>query len=251
VSNAGKIIKFHAHPTTIATGASAPKRRNPDTGEDEVVAVAPEGMLFFPDPNVKVFNLEMQSDLASSRAFALDLRQSIFDISREVDISSLSDKLGALTNFGLHVLYTDALDKNDTKRQLYGDALKELNRRLLVLAGYTMEASNPGKITWGEPLITNIVEEMTADEKAQNNGWIDKETLTKRYQSRYGVDYETVIANLAKQKQTDNQNNANIGAEILKRFSKGEGVEMPAVQNKQKEMMNGSQLNPISQKATR
>jgi hypothetical protein len=166
----------------------------------------------------------MSSDLASSRNFASDLRQSIFDISREIDLSSISDKLGALTNFGLHVLYTDALDKNDTKRQLYGDALKELNRRLLVLANYEGPATNPGKITWGEAMIVNVFEEMQTDELALSLKIVDLETITKRYQSRYGVDFETIQANIAKQSAADNANNADIGANILRNFTQGKGV---------------------------
>jgi hypothetical protein len=61
----------------------------------------------------------------------------------------VTDKVGALTNFGLRVLYSDALSKNATRRQLYGDALTELNRRLLILADFT----NAGSSTeWGSDL---------------------------------------------------------------------------------------------------
>ena len=134
----------------------------------------------------------------------------------------MADKLGSLTNFGLHVLYGDAIDKNSTKRELYGDAILELNRRLLVIAGYEMEASNPGKITWGEALITNVLEDMQADQLALGMGIIDKETIIKRYQTRYGVDADTVMANLANETATANAANSNIGAEILKRFSQGQ-----------------------------
>ena len=214
VSNTGKIIKFHAHPETIGTGFSVAQMQKFDAAVGSFHAI--------PNENAKVYNLEMGSDLASSRAFALDLRQSIFDISREVDISSMAEKLGSLTNFGLHVLYGDAIDKNDTKRQLYSDALKELNRRLLVIAGYEMQASDPGKITWGEALITNVLEDMQADQLALGMGIIDKQTIIARYQARYGVDAETVLANLANETATANAANANIGAQILRNFSQGQ-----------------------------
>jgi hypothetical protein len=232
VSNTGKIIKFHAHPETVGTGfqASDVKALDSAVGKFHVI----------PNADAKVYNLEMASDLASSRAFALDLRQSIFDISREVDINSIQDKLGALTNFGLRVLYTDALDKNDTKRQLYGDAIKELNRRLLVLNNWTDAASDPGKITWGEALISNPMEEMSVDEKALNMGIIDKETITKRYQSRYGVSYEDVQAALKKQQTEANAQNDNIGAAILRNFAQGRGAPQ-----------NGNNLNAQPNNNTR
>lgn len=213
-SNTGKIIKFHAHPEVIGTGFSAANMESVDSAVGTFRAITNE--------NAKVFTLEMESDLGSSLKFGEGLRQSIFDISREVDISSMKDNVGALTNFGLHVLYTDALDKNDTKRQLYGDAIKELNRRLLVMNGWEKLESDPGKITWGSPIVENVMEELQADGIALDKGIIDLETVTKRYQNRYGVDYETVQANLANQKQKKAETD-NIGADILRRrFNQGQ-----------------------------
>lgn len=213
VSNTGKIIKFHAHPETIGTGFSVKEMQKFDAAVGSFHAI--------PNPDAKVFNLEMGSDLASSRAFAGDLRQSIFDISREVDISSMSDKLGALTNFGLHVLYTDALDKNNTKRQLYGDALLELNRRLLVISGWEMMDSFPGYIQWGEAMISNVIEDMQADQLALGMGIIDKETISRKYEDRYGVDYEQIQINMAEEAARTSAASADIGATILRNFNQG------------------------------
>lgn len=227
VSNTGKIIKFHAHPQTVGTGFSVKQMEPLDGAVNTFHAI--------PNPEAKVYNLEMSSDLASSRAFALDLRQSIFDTSREVDISSMSDQLGALTNFGLQVLWSDALDKNDTKRQLYGDAFLELNRRLLVLANYTAEQSNPGDVQWGAALPVNIEEELRADKLALELGIIDKESVAIRYVSRYGKSWEDIKKAVEAEKKVENENNANIGATILRNFSQGKGI-------------NGNQ--PINQKPT-
>lgn len=232
VSNESKIIKFHASPTTIISGTTS-------TGMEK----SPDGLVVLPDKEAKAYNLEMQSDLASSRALAESLRQSIFSIAREVDISSMSDKLGALTNFGLRVLYSDALEKNDTKRQLYGDAFKELNRRLLVLNGWEGEMSRPGDVVWGEAMTINILEELQADQIALELGVIDKETIIKRYQMRYGVDYETVLANIEQEKSAANANSANIGAQILRNFN--QGVQQNPMVN------NGTQPATANQTATR
>jgi hypothetical protein len=216
VSNTGKIIKFFAHPQTIGTGFSVKQMEKLEGSVDAFYAI--------PSADAKVYNLEMNSDLASSVAFGQNLRQSIFDISREVDISSMADKLGQLTNFGLQVLWSDAIDKNNTKRQLYGDALLELNRRLLVLANYEGEQSNPGSIQWGNPLPVNIMEEMTADEKALSMGVIDKEAVANRYTERYGKSYEDIKAAIEKEQAKAKENEANIGAMILNNFKNGKGV---------------------------
>jgi hypothetical protein len=167
-------------------------------------------LLVIPDVDAKIGMLESNSDLVSSRAFANDLHKSIFDISREVDPSSVENRIGTLTNFGVRVLYTDAINKNDTKRQLYGDALLELNRRLLVLANWTGEASRPGSITWGEALPINILEEMQADEAALRMGIVDKETVAMRYFTRYGVEWETIEANMAEDEPEPIEETTNI-----------------------------------------
>jgi hypothetical protein len=227
VSNTGKIIKFYASPETIGTGFSVSQMQKLDSAVGSFHAI--------PAPDAKVYNLEMNSDLASSRAFALDLRQSIFDISREVDISSMADKLGALTNFGLQVLWSDAIDKNNTKRQLYGDAILELNRRLLVLNGMDGEASRPGTIQWGDALPINVMEEMTADKMAIELGVIDKETVAGRYFSRYGKTWEDIEKAVEEQQQKANQQNGDIGSMILKNFSQGQGANVPPMMKRQQQ----------------
>lgn len=223
-SNTSKIIKFHAHPETIGTGFSVKDMTQIDSAVGTFRAIS--------NDKAQVFNLEMQSDLSSSRAFGQDLRQSIFDISREVDLSSLKDNLGALTNFGLRVLYTDSLNKNDTKRQLYGDAFKELNRRLLVLGGWEMQDSNPGSVVWGDAMPINVLEELQADQLALDLQLVDRETVAKRYQNRYGVDYENIKENLQNEKTQANENNDNIGAMILRNFNQGRNANAePATNN--------------------
>lgn len=216
VSDIGKIIKYHASPQTVGTGFSADQLKPIEGSVNAFHAVS--------NADAKIYNLEMSSDLASSRSHALDLRQSIFDIVREVDLSSIADKLGALTNFGLRVLYGDAIDKNDTKRQLYGDALIELNRRLLVLAGYEGEESRPGQIAWGEALIVNTSEEIQTDKIALEMGIVDKETIQQRYQDRYGISWEDLQTKLAEQATAANENNSNIGAFIMRNFNRGGGA---------------------------
>jgi hypothetical protein len=229
VSNTGIIIKNHAHPSTFIFGISPKQLQDGrlDGAVGTIYAIA--------DKEAKASNLEMQSDLASSRAFALDLRQSLFDISREIDISSMADKIGQLTNFGLQVLWSDAIDKNDTKRQLYGDALLELNRRLLVLGGWGMEATNPGSIQWGSALPINIAEEMASDKLALELGIIDKKTVGEKWFTRYGKKWEDIEKALEEEQSKANEGNANIGAMLLNNFSKGQG-EMPL--NMQKQNMN-------------
>lgn len=187
VSNISKIVKYYAHPQTVGIGFSV------DTLKNNRVETSVGSFTAIPNPEASVANLEMSSDLASSRALSLDLRRSLFDIGREVDLSSMADRLGALTNFGLKVLYSDALDKNDTKRQLYGAALNEVNRRLLILAGMKPVEM---EVAWGNALVEDVGEEMNVDNLAIKMGIIDRQTVAERWQTRYGVDWETIQTRL-------------------------------------------------------
>jgi hypothetical protein len=146
-------------------------------------------------------------------------------------------------------LYTDALDKTDLQRQLYGDNLKELNRRLLVLNNWTGDQSNPGKITWGEPLIVNVKEEIEADTLAKDLGVVSQKTLINRYQSRYGVSYEDVIKQLAEEKGKQPPPAPVIGQNTDLPFSGIKGIDL--VPNSQgMSTMDTSTIKQMNQKAT-
>jgi hypothetical protein len=146
-------------------------------------------------------------------------------------------------------LWSDAIDKNDTKRQLYGDALLELNRRLLVLGGWGMEASNPGSIQWGSALPINIAEEMAADKLALELGIIDKQSVAERYFSRYGREWDDIEAALEEEQKKANEGNNNIGSMILKNFGQGQGVDIN-MQQKAKQMMGENGNNTAASKPT-
>jgi len=169
-SNIAKIIRLHAHPQIWGRNIS---------GNLEQVELGPDKVIKVQGDTAGLFNLEMSSDLGSSRTFFTDLRQSLFDVAREIDITSITDRIGSLTNFGLRVLNSDALAKNDTKRQLMGDALLELNRRLLVIGGYTDERSRPGQIIWHDPLPVDEISRLSAQQIELSMGTVSKQTIAE------------------------------------------------------------------------
>jgi hypothetical protein len=204
-SNIGKIIRYHAHPKTVGTGLTKANLEKVAMGADDMFLVSNE--------NARIFNLEMQSDLASSRSFSADIQRQLDNISRTVDTSSLADKVGALTNFGLRVLYSDALAKNNVKRLLYGELLLELVRRLLVLAGYEGPASDPGVIEWGEALPANQKEAADMVLADYREGIIPLETA----QRKRGYDPEQEGPKL----QAEQAAKKNAGALLLADFMAG------------------------------
>lgn len=155
-SNLNKILRYHAHPL----------RYGIDLGKPDKESLGPDQMLLFSSAQKfnqqvgggKLGNLEMQSDLVGAMGYLSLLIRTIFNNTRTVDISSITEKLGQLTNFQVEVIYQDALDKLATKRELYGDALLELNRRLLVIGDF--KDADPGVIVWPEVLPIDETEEV-------------------------------------------------------------------------------------------
>lgn len=200
-SNISKIIRYHGHPKTWGRGAGL--GTNTSWGADEIVML--------PGENGTLQNLEMQSDLASSREFRNDLKAALFDISRTVDLSSMKDKVGQLTNFGLKVLYNDALDKLSTKQNLFGEALLETVHRLLVIGG---RPGDPGQIKWSDSLPYNQTEQDDQDGFDLDRALASKETISVRR----GYDYEQEQERIDQEKQAED----NIGSALLKAFGRGE-----------------------------
>lgn len=201
-SNISKIIRYHAHPKTWGRGGSLGDTRS--WGADELVMLSGDSAM--------LANLEMQSDLASSMAFLRELRQSMFDISRTVDITSMSDKIGALTNFGLRVLFMDTIAKNSSKRELYGEALTEINHRLLELAGYTN--TNGGTVVFEETLPSDETEQVARDQFEIDNKLASRETVA----TRRGYNWEDERARIEDEASMED----NIGGALLRAFNNGQ-----------------------------
>jgi len=201
-SNTAKIIKYHAYPKTWARGFS--NTTKVQWGVDDMVTTS--------DPNALIQNLEMQSDLSSSLNFIRYLRQALFDVSRAVDIDSMADKLGTLTNFGLRVLYQDALSKLEEKRGLYGEAIVEINHRLLALAG--APDTDGGEVAWPDVMPVNETETSMAIRSDLELGLVSKQTAS----GLRGYTWEDEEERIASEKAAGD----NIGAALLRAFGQGE-----------------------------
>jgi hypothetical protein len=208
-SNVSKIIRYHAHPKTW--GRMFGSSNNQSWGADEMVIGQSE--------HSHLQNLEMQSDLDSSQKYLLLLRQALFDITRTVDITSLADRLGALTNFGLRVLFLDATMKLATKQELYGEALTELNHRLLAMDG--QPDTDGGRVVWPDILPSDGVELIAELKFDVENGLASKETIA----NTRGYNWTTEQERIAKEVENERLTKGNIGSTLLAEFFKGGGAE--------------------------
>lgn len=127
-SNTARIIKYHAHPKTWVKGARASQ-----------IDIGVDGLIGLPSVDASLQNLEMQSDLQSSMAFATDLRASMDELSRVpgVALGRLEDlPKGAVSGTTMRMLFEALTEKTESKRLLYGGMLEDLCMRLLWIAGF-------------------------------------------------------------------------------------------------------------------
>jgi hypothetical protein len=144
-SNNGRILRFHAHPKTIVTGAEA----------SQVQTTAVDQLWSIPVQGAEVKNLEMQSDLASSRQHLSDLKHDFHNISDVPMMDAITTNVGALSGFALRILYGPLLSKTEGKRRRYGGMLARINYALLELDGRTPQVCS---IRWQDPLPGDAVE---------------------------------------------------------------------------------------------
>jgi len=201
-SNLSKIIRYHAHPKTWIRGGNL--GNNAKWGADEVIGLQGE--------NAVIANLEMQSDLTGSMEYMRMLRQTLFDLTQTVDLDSVSDKLGALTNFGLRVLYLDAMSKLAAKHEVWGEALTELNSRLLQIGGVT--PTDGGEVKWPDVLPVNEAESMQADKFDLDYKLASKQTISERRGYVWEDEDELM--------QQEQASGDNVGAQILRAFNQGQ-----------------------------
>jgi len=116
----------------------------------QVVKVRP-GYAVGLGPNGRMEAIEAHGDVAAAMGFLADLRSSMDEQSRvpAVALGRLKDvALQPASGVALRLLFQPLLEKTETKRRLYGRAIRDLCQRLLALGGYGDGESLPVDITW-------------------------------------------------------------------------------------------------------
>jgi hypothetical protein len=238
LSNMQRIIKHHASPKTVGTGWAA----------DQLVETSVGGLLTVPQADAKIYNLEMQSDLGSSQNLASIIAAGLWQSGGMVDPQTMKDRVGTLTNFGLRVLFADAIKRTEKKRLLYGEAFEQIAQRGLMLAGQA--APETVATVWPDVLPTDDTVEVTTLGQELEMGIISKET----YRTKRGYDNEKEQDLIA-----DEGTTGDIGTRILeemnanKPFNKGTtgdiGGPTPATEAAPSNLESTQGLNGIQIKA--
>lgn len=202
LSNLMRIVKHHAHPKTVGTGFT----------KDELVPSAVGGFWTVDNPDAKIYNLEMASDAGLSRWLADVITQTLWHSGGLVDPQTMKDQVGQLTNFGLRVLFADAISKIGKKQMLYGEAFEQIIGHAFDLAGFTPPETVT--IIWPDVLPEDAEAEMRVLTAEVDRGLISKET----YQERRGYNPEQEANRIA-----DEQTTGDLGTQILNSLSFNRG----------------------------
>jgi hypothetical protein len=142
-----RILRHFGHPRPWTSGVQADQIQVVVTGPDRIITLPKDATLN---------QLEMSGDLAASIEYYRALKQVFNEVAKnpQVDPEKLGS-VGGLAGVALVILYQPLLEKNETKRRLYGDMLVELNRRLLEIGGKTPRETEIG---WQDPLPIDLKE---------------------------------------------------------------------------------------------
>jgi hypothetical protein len=202
-SNTSRILKFHAHPKTYATGLTASQ-----------INIGVDDLICLPSPDAKLANLEMQSDLASSLNFANGIRSDMDEQSRvpAVALGRLQElPRGNISGVALQLLFQPLLEKTTQKQRLYGKLIREVTRAALVVAGkIPLERFDdyPIELRWQDLLpVDNLAAAQTA-------------LVLKQL----GVSDSTILAQLGYDPDDELEKSQAEDARKLINFSRGQGL---------------------------
>lgn len=146
ISNLRRIVRYHGHPKTVAKGIRMKE-----------LDVSVDGIIGLPSGDADLFNLEMQSDLASSLALYRAVKEGLHETSRTpLAAVGTVENVGQLSGRALRILFMPLLQKTEAKRRSYGHLLETLCRRLLEVAG---RGTHQVRVVWPELLPTDPLED--------------------------------------------------------------------------------------------
>lgn len=152
-SNEAKTLRHFAHPQPVATG------ENPKQIQGFIDASIGSVMCLPTGTDYRY--AQMQADgLTASREYRDALTDKQFEVAR-VPLIAIGkvDNLGAASGVALLIMYRPLIAKTETKRDTYGDALRELNLRILALLGDGAADDVDVVNAWPDVLPKNLKEE--------------------------------------------------------------------------------------------
>lgn len=167
-SENNRIIRYHSSPKTVATG----------TDVDQITETSIDQLWAVKDPNAKVYNLEMKSELIAARAQADMYHDQYLSQSRVVILKGDVKDFQRVTNAGVRTVFLDMLSKNIILRSHYGRLLQQAARRLLILGG---KGDRVPDILHQDPLPTDDTERTNVANAERSMGIVSRQTVSQKF----------------------------------------------------------------------
>ncbi|MCC7206578.1 MAG: hypothetical protein IT323_04690 [Anaerolineae bacterium] len=164
-----RILRFHASPRTVGIGFEA----------GDVTPTAIDTFWTIANPEAKVFNLEMSSDLASSMSFLDFCARSFLAERRVVMLRGELTDLRHVTNLGIRALFMDQIGRTLELRRNYEAGIAALCRRMLALGGFLDAAEGHIALNWPDALPVDTGEAVAVLERERALGILSKETAAR------------------------------------------------------------------------
>lgn len=220
LSNWLRVLRFFAHPKVWGRGFNSNNMHKLSTAVDDLVVI--------PSDTGVLEVLKANGDSVGANTMHRTLAEAIHEASRVPEIATgKMENVGALSGVALQILYQPLLEKTETKRRLYGDFIREINRRLLVIGG--MDASKTTIIHWPDMLPANDLEQAQTLLIHENLG-ASQDTILERL--GYDPEHERAL----REATVD-----SAGEQLLTAFERGAGVAGQASVQGAQDGQNGPQ----------
>lgn len=172
LSNMERLLRLHGHPKPWTAGVSPEQIAVLQQGADRIITL-PEG--------AELNQLEIQGNPQGWVEFYRLIKTLFHEVARspQVDPEKLGS-LGGLSGVALRIMYQPALEKNGTKRMLYGDMLRDVCQRLLALGQFGAYKELAVSVSWPAALPQNEAEEASLAIQDHELGASKQTLLEKR-----------------------------------------------------------------------
>jgi len=160
--------------------------------------------------------LEMAQEMSSSFELLRFLRTSFADITQVPESDPDRMAIGAQSGFALRVLFGDLLDKTEMKRNTYGQAIVEINKRGAELMGLGEDVETI--LHWSDPLPPNAQEDTNRDAFELDAKLSSRERIAKRR----GIDWDVEKARVSQEATL----NDTLGQALITAFEQGQGAQL-------------------------
>ena len=198
-SNVNRITRIFAHPVVWARGFG------------DNLALDTSKVATTSNTDAHMDALQLARDLSSSQEYSRYLRTAFSEVTNVPESDPDRLAIGAQSGFALRVLFNDLVLKTGVKRNAYGLALIETNRRLLDMLG--MGDNHIVKLHWGDALPEDERATTEADRFELDAGLASKETIS----TRRGLDWKREMERM----EVQNASEGNVGEMLLRAFERG------------------------------